>query len=315
MPLVSGGFVLFGVMVLPGEYFGSGFFWEMPSLVFPYSAVPWTRFIRQSPWCFGLSHIFYVVVLDPEVDSGQFSARPSHLAVSCGCPGRLRSTRILYSLGDGSRKMLCILRTFLPVDTRSCVNPRCLHGISHILRREDGLLDVSPGHQFNVPVVSGSHLIGDCHAGGVQEYFVCLGGDVTMFPCAALSLVWHWIHAHASVYGGIWFCLDLGYLFASAHGAFDEARIFYEKVDSENVPHQRNAWFDCYNTCVSHGDVLELHGYLGSRGQLLFERNALLDSGHLLCVSLGALEEFTHLRERETRILKLALSCSAASWY
>ena len=75
-----------------------------------------------------------------------------------------------------------------------------------------------------------------------------------------------------------------------------------------NVPSQRNAWFDWYNTCVSHGGVLELHCFLrvaelGSRGQLLFERNDWLDSGYLLCVSLGTLH--TNVKGR-LGVLKLA---------
>ena len=37
MPLLA----VLGVPVLPEEHFRSGFFWEEPSLVFPYSAVPW----------------------------------------------------------------------------------------------------------------------------------------------------------------------------------------------------------------------------------------------------------------------------------
>ena len=33
---------LFGVVMLPEEFFGSGFFGEVPSsLMFPYSALPW----------------------------------------------------------------------------------------------------------------------------------------------------------------------------------------------------------------------------------------------------------------------------------
>ena len=33
--------IVCGVLVLPEEYFGSGFFREIPSLVFPYSGVRW----------------------------------------------------------------------------------------------------------------------------------------------------------------------------------------------------------------------------------------------------------------------------------
>ena len=57
---------------------------------------------------------------------------------------------------------------------------------AHFLR-EARLLDVSPRHEFNVLLFSGSRLFGDCHAGGAQEHLVCLGDDVAMLPCAVLS--------------------------------------------------------------------------------------------------------------------------------
>ena len=86
------------------------------------------------------------------------------------------------------------------------------------MRQDVSLLDL-----VFVPLVSGSHLFGDCHTRGVQEKLVSLRDDVTkMFPYAALSLVRLWIHAHPSVYER-WGCphtfcvmVGLGVLFARA---------------------------------------------------------------------------------------------------
>ena len=114
--------------------------------------------------------------------------RPSHLAVACRCPGRLRSIRILCFVGAGFRK--------------------------------------------NV---------------GVFCVLSCL-----------------WIHAHASIYG----------VFTEFHSS-STPRGTFGRFSRTSVRRALRFW----QSPVRHRNI--------SFVKLLFERNALLDSGHLLCVSLG----------------------------
>ena len=104
VPLLA---VVFGVVLLPEEYLGSGSFWEVPSLEFQYFAIPWFYSgysTSVSRWCFWLLlHKFRVKVeSDPEVDSWTVFGVSTTLSVALvtgWCVCRVRCTGYLGFTG------------------------------------------------------------------------------------------------------------------------------------------------------------------------------------------------------------------------
>ena len=154
-------------------------FWEIPSLVFPYSAIPWlysgysTCVSRRCFWL--LFHTFRVKVdSDPEVDSRTVfgvSTNPSYAAVTVPVSVPRELYRILWIYWEMTSGFFPFswYASFDGVD--ACVSLRC----------------------FAAPC-SGSHLFGAVCSSGALENADFLGDDIPGYFRIQRLFARQWIH-------------------------------------------------------------------------------------------------------------------------